>query len=78
MMANANLFQPIQVTCYSGRTYADRPSSFIWQDRKCEVEKIEKEWVEPGEKHFIVRSQDEKRFELCYIEREDSWSLIEL
>lgn len=95
----------IQVTCYSGCSYADRPASFVWQGEKYEVKAIEKEWLEPGEKHFTVKTtsefscykdaspfqrhifnrnrlrkseKGEKRFEICYHEREDSWSLFEL
>ena len=79
--------QPTQVTCYSGRSYANRPTSFVWEGVKYEVTDIEREWLEPGEKHFIVKTtsgkgekseKDEKRFQICYHEREDSWSLIEL
>jgi len=43
-----------------------------------EVNEIEKEWLEPGEKHFKVRSGDNKLFQLCYNEIEKQWSLIEL
>ena len=70
--------EPTQVTCYSGRSYADRPASFVWQGRQYEVQTIEREWLEPGERHFLVRTEGEKRFEICYHEREDSWSLTEL
>ncbi|MBA7593571.1 hypothetical protein ES703_00500 [subsurface metagenome] len=70
--------QRIEVTCYSGRIYADRPASFLWQDKQYEVKEIEKEWQEPGEKHFRVRTKDEKRFELCYHEGNDLWSIAEI
>jgi len=78
---------PTHVTCYSGRSYADRPASFVWQDKQYEVKEVEREWLEPGEKHFIVQAtgeknekseKDEKRFQICYHEREDWWSLREL
>ena len=77
----------IQIQCYSGRSYADRPASFVWQDRQYQVKDIEKEWLEPGKRHFLVRTRgggqgeyekSEKRFDICYDEREDSWSLTEL
>jgi len=76
--------QAIHVQCYSGRGYAERPVSFVWQDRHYAVEDIEKEWFEPGQKHFAViaiRNNGEesgKRFEIYYDEREDSWFLHEL
>ena len=78
MMANANSFQPTQVTCYSGRIYADRPASFVWLDKRYEVKEMEKEWQEPGEKHFMVRTEDDRRFELCYHEGNDQWSIAEI
>jgi len=80
-MFEINANRPIQVTCYSGRSYADRPASFVWQDKQYEVNKIEKEWLEPRQKHFIVRAtgeKGEKRFDICYDEGEDSWSLREV
>ena len=77
-LTETRLPQPVQVTCYSGRIYADRPSSFVWQDRKYEVKEVEKEWQEPGERHFQVLTQDDKRFELCYDEGQDQWSMTEI
>jgi len=68
----------IHVTCYSGRSYADRPASFMWRDILYKVREIEREWLEPGQKHFVVKTEDDRRFELCYHEPEDSWSLVEL
>jgi hypothetical protein len=67
----------IKVTCYSGRSYADRPISFVWKHERFEITSIEREWLEPGEKHFIVQATkagtpyDEKRFDICYHTQED-------
>ena len=68
----------LKVKCYSGHTYAERPCSFIWQDIEYEIEEIEKSWQEPGERHFQVRTRDNKSFRLCYNETEGQWSLIEV
>jgi len=68
----------LKVNCYSGYTYAERPESFLWQGVEYEIEEIEKEWLEPGEKHFQVRTRDNKIFQLCYNETEKQWSLTEL
>jgi hypothetical protein len=67
-----------KVKCYSGQTYAERPRSFIWQGVEYEVEEIEKQWLEPGERHFQVRTRDNKLFQLCYNETQDRWSLTKL
>ncbi|MFC1977461.1 hypothetical protein ACFLWS_04260 [Chloroflexota bacterium] len=39
-----------------------------------EVKEIEKEWLEPGERHFQIRTRDNKLFQLCYNETEQRWS----
>ena len=65
-----------RVRCYSGHTYAERPASFVWQDVDHEVARIEKEWREPGSKHFLVVTHENESFELCYNEQHDSWSVI--
>ena len=66
----------IEVRCYSGHTYAQRPESFLWQGREHKISKIEGEWLEPGKKFFRVITKDEKLFELCYNEAQDKWWLI--
>jgi hypothetical protein len=68
----------LKVKCYSGQTYAERPRSFTWEGIEYEVEEIEKEWREPGEKYFQVRTRDNKLFQLCYNEKQEQWSLTEL
>ena len=68
----------LEVNCYSGHTYAERPESFVWEGLKYEVEEIERAWQEPGERYFQVKTRDNKLFKLCYNETEDQWSLTEL
>ena len=77
-MANADSPQPTHVTCYSGRSYAERPASFVWQDKRYEVKEVEREWLEPGERHFMVLTDDDKRFKLCYSAGNDEWLLTEI
>jgi hypothetical protein len=83
-MFETDAHRPVQVTCYSGRSYADRPASFVWQGKQYEVNEVEKEWLEPRQKHFVVRAsakkgeKGEKRFDIRYDKREDSWSLREV
>ena len=68
----------LKVNCYSGHTYAERPKSFLWQGMEYDVKEIEKEWLEPGERHFQVRTGGNKVFQLCYNETKQQWSIIEL
>jgi len=67
----------VEVKCYSGYTYAQRPVSFTWQGKEYEVEDIEKEWWGPGERWFLVKTKDNKHFKLCYNEAQDEWSITE-
>ena len=69
--------KPAQVTCYSGRTYAERPQSFLFEGQAHKVKSIEKEWHQPGGKYFLVRTNDDRLFELCYNEQQDEWSATE-
>ena len=68
----------VHVRCHSGRTYAERPASFAWHGEQHEVKAIEREWLEPGERHFWVRTEGAKAFHVYYREREDTWLLAEL
>jgi hypothetical protein len=68
----------LKVNCYSGHTYAEEPRSFQWQGIDYEVKEIERAWLEPGERHFQVRTRDNKHFQLCYNETEREWSAVEL
>ncbi len=64
------------VKCYSGHIYAEEPRSFQWEGVDYEVEEIERAWQEPGERLFLVKTKDNKLFQLCYNEAEERWSLI--
>ena len=68
----------LEVRCYSGHTYAERPVSFRWKDVEYPVGQIEKAWQEPGKRYFQVLAGGNKRFRLCYNVAEEQWSLIEL
>ncbi len=68
----------LRVHCYSGHTYAERPQSFEWQGVEYKVEEIEKAWQEPGERHFRVRTRENRHFRLRYSEAQDEWSGAEL
>lgn len=67
----------LEVRCYSGYTYAERPVSFTWQGRDYQVAEVEKEWCGEGVKCFLVRTGDNKRLQLCYNEAQDKWSVIQ-
>ena len=68
----------LEVSCYSGHTYAERPKSFKWQGTAYEVAEIEKAWQQPGKRCFQVSTGDNKLFNLCYNETQHQWSLTEI
>ena len=68
----------LEVRCYSGYTYAQRPESFTWRGVEYQVEEIERAWQEPAQRCFQVRTQDNKLFKLCYNEVEREWWLTEV
>ena len=68
----------LEVRCYSGHTYAERPEFFRWNGVEYLIEEIEEAWREPGKSWFRVRVGDNKRFKLCYNKTKEQWSLTEL
>ena len=40
------------------------------------IEEIARAWQEPGKRLFLVKTGDNKIFQLCYNEAEGRWSLI--
>lgn len=48
----------VEVSCYSGHTYAERPGSFVWQGITYRVAEIMKDWQQPGERCFRVVTQE--------------------
>ena len=68
----------IKVQCYSGYVYAEEPRSFVWQEKELRIKAIEKAWQEPSKRLFRVVTEDGNLFELCYNEKSDYWSAVEL
>lgn len=65
----------VEVSCYSGYKYGERPYSFLWRGKVLKVACVEKEWLEPEGRFFRVLTEDEDVYELCYNEMEDQWWL---
>lgn len=68
---------PAWVECYSGASYAERPTALTWQGRRLVIEEIERAWREPTGPAFRVRTMDGRRFELRYDESRDKWTINE-
>lgn len=70
--------EAVIVECYSGQTYAERPIRFLWEGSCLDVDDVAAEWREPGARHFRVRASDDRTFDLCYDERTDLWTAVEV
>jgi hypothetical protein len=68
--------EKLKVRCYSGRTYAERPVSFLWQGTDYQIQEIERTWLEPGQRHFQVCTTSNQRFHLWYDETREEWALV--
>lgn len=68
-------WERVEVGCYSSYIYARRPLYFLREGKRHEVEEVESEWIEPGERCFRVLTAAGERFELRYREGEDIWLL---
>jgi hypothetical protein len=66
----------VQVRCYSGHRYGERPQAFFWQGQEVAVEEVLAEWREPAGPAFRVRT-GQGGFVLAYEERGDRWWLRE-
>ncbi len=72
---------PVQVKCYSGFRYNERPSSFYHEDRELKVMDIEGSWFvelkEGGERRacFRVRADDGHLYLLSCGEDRENWIL---
>ncbi len=67
--------EPVQVTCYSGHSYAQEPRAFTWRGKRRVVATTERTWRTPTGPHFRVKTPDGARFELAYNESADKWLL---
>jgi hypothetical protein len=49
-----------------------------WQGRRYAVERVEARWRTPAGPTFRIRTASGARFEVCYQEAEDRWSVLPL
>lgn len=68
------LTEQVQVKCYSGSTYAERPRQVAWQGDWREVIEVRRRWRTPAGPGFQVILDDETTLNLQYDEQSDRWS----
>jgi hypothetical protein len=65
----------IEVSCYSGYRYGERPVSFKLLERTIAVKEILDQWYGEDHLYFKVRADDRKIYLLKYDQGQDQWSL---
>lgn len=68
----------LKVECYSGHTFAERPTAFVWRGHRYQVERVVKQWRSPRGPGFRLCTSGGGQFELIYDEVQDEWSLKEI
>jgi len=66
---------PERVECHSGSTYGERPIALHWEGERLPIVEIEARWRLPDGRKFRVRVEDERTFELYYVEQVDEWRI---
>jgi hypothetical protein len=66
---------PERVECHSGHTYGERPIAFYWEGERLLIVEIEARWRLPDGRKFRVRVEDDRTFELYYVEQVDEWRI---
>jgi len=79
-----NRFIPIQVDCYAGYKGEEAPRSFVWNDRRYQVEEIVDRWYQasrdpqtPACDYFKVRAADGALFVLRVDREIAAWHLVQ-
>ena len=64
----------LNVGCYAGHRYAERPEWVELDGERVDVVEIEKEWREEDRLGFVVKLRDRRRMLLYYEPNDDAWS----
>ena len=67
----------VEVACYAGSRYPERPQRVTWRDADHEVLAVEREWQEPHRRCYLVRLEGDVLLRLCYHERHHRWTAAE-
>ena len=65
----------IEVQCFRGYNFNDRPISFILNEKKRVVEKIIDQWRGQGHAYYKVLADDRKGYLLIRHENRGDWAL---
>ena len=72
------LEEMVEVACYAGSRYPQRPQRVTWRGAEHEVLAVEREWQEPHRRCYLVRLEGDRLLTLSYHERSDRWTAAEV
>jgi len=64
----------VDVACYAGSRYPQRPLRVTWRGGEHEVLAVEREWQEPRRRCYLVRLEGDVFLRLSYYERNHRWT----
>ena len=68
----------VDVACYAGSRYPQRPLRVTWRGAEREVLAVEREWQEPRRRCYLVRLEGDRLLRLSYYERNERWTGAEV
>jgi hypothetical protein len=68
----------VDVACYAGSRYPQRPQRVTWRGAERDVLAVEREWQEPRRRCYLVRLEGDRLLRLSYYERNDRWTATEV
>jgi hypothetical protein len=68
----------VEVSCYSGYRYGERPISFKLLEKTFIVQEILDRWVGEDHLYFKVLADDQRIYLLKYVHDQDQWFLTGL
>ena len=72
------LEEMVDVACYAGSRYPQRPLRVTWRGAERDVLAVEREWQEPRRRCYLVRLEGDRLLRLSYYERNDRWTATEV
>ncbi len=69
-----NVFGRLNVGCYAGHRYPERPEWVELDGVRVDVAQIESQWREEERLGFLVELRDRRRMLLYYDPNEDAWN----
>ena len=68
--------QDVKVECHSGFRYGEHPLAFETEGQRHLIAAVLRQWRTPQGLYFRIITEDEKRYDLAYLEHEDRWEIL--